>query len=968
MIPKVEISVNNGNKVLMQPCCNAMYESKINLNHGINRYSVYFDGILITSNEIFCFDAIKEKFAYVRYFPFGNCYKLNNNTKKIEVIDSINNKDLFAISATLVGEFNNFSKEYLNEQINDWDINSNFARLEYMGAGIFAKEFKLKKTLLHPYVLNYKIVINNSWDNAIGLSNGANITKELKPGTTSFEICIDTLNNKITDTISHFKNCIKTEEFIKPINLNSNICLNLKENNVLNETLKFNKISDKLYSSYVNIPKGDYEYHCTIDDTFIDEKNLTGKLNLAEDKDAIFIFDISQPEIINSIDNPELICAKLEHNLPKSSQELDSLAYNGDDLGVNYTKEKTKFKVWAPKASEVKVCLYNKGTDNEENSKELKEINMQLKPKGVWFAQVNEDLKDLYYTYKITVGENTFETIDIYAKAAGVNGKRGMIFDFNETNPKGWENDKKVRCQKPTDAIIWETSVRDFSSAISSGVSEKNRGKYLAFTEKSTTLNNNGKDKTCISYLKELGITHVHILPSFDFATIDETSCSEAYNWGYDPLNYNLPEGSYSSNPFDGKVRIKEFKQMVQALHQENIGIIMDVVYNHTYFTQSSAFNLTVPNYYYRFFKNDFANASGCGNETASERAMFRKYMIDSITYWAKEYHIDGFRFDLMGIHDIQTMNEIRKELNKLENGEEILIYGEPWSALPTSQDIGTNVCTKNNMQLLNEKIGAFNDNIRDAVVGKINHSVESLGFVEGFGNNSDLKAAILGQNISLGQDRLKFWAKASSQVINYVSCHDNYTLYDKLVAATKGGQNFELRYNDIVRMNKLSAAIILTSQGIPFWQSAEEIARTKHGISNSYNSPVNINEIDWNRLIEYKDLLDYYKGLIKIRKKYSAFRSDDLNLLDIKFSEISTPNLVAYTIKEKSKDSPILAVAFNGNKFPCEVTFYANNFNLPNKWSIIADENSASDTTLREFQGNSYVLPGQSAVILVKD
>ena len=402
---------------------------------------------------------------------------------------------------------------------------------------------------------------------------------------------------------------------------------------------------------------------------------------------------------------------------------LDSQKYTGDDLGANYTKEATTFKVWAPTASDVKLKRYKTGSDSEAGAGLIETKNMTKGTQGIWSVTVSGDLANTYYTYVVTANGATHETVDIYARTTGVNGMRGMVIDLDSTDPVGWESDKRVNCDNQTDAVIWEAHVRDFSSSSDSGM--KNKGKYLAFTETGTTVNSDGVHPTGIDYLADLGVTHVHLLPVYDYASVDETKLdTDQFNWGYDPMNYNTPEGSYSTDPYNGSVRVKEFKQMVQALHKKNIGVVMDVVYNHTYAGGSNKndwFDFTVPGYYYRQDSTGkYSNASGCGNETASDRAMYQKYMIDSLKYWATEYHLDGFRFDLMGIHDVDTMNKIRQELDKID--PDILIYGEPWTAAATPCPKATAV--QSNMKLVSEEIAAFNDKVRDAMV----YAVEAGG------------------------------------------------------------------------------------------------------------------------------------------------------------------------------------------------------------------------------------------------
>ena len=550
---------------------------------------------------------------------------------------------------------------------------------------------------------------------------------------------------------------------------------------------------------------------------------------------------------------------------------LDKSAYSGNDLGASYSKKATTFKVWSPNAASVRVNIFEHGSDNEGDAGSIMSRAMSLdKTTGVWSVTINGDLLNKYYTYSVTHGKTTKETADVYAKACGVNGQRSMVVDLSTTNPDGWENDKHVLVQNQTDASVWEISVADFSSSESSGVSEANRGKYLAFTEEGTTVNGvQGASSTCVDYLKKLGVKYVQIMPFYDFGSVDESkNIMDQYNWGYDPVNYNCPEGSYSSNPKKGEVRIKECKQMIQALHNAGIGVIMDVVYNHTY-TSASWFQRTVPNYYYRM-NNDgtFSNGSGCSNDTASEHLMFRKYMIDSVTYWASEYHIDGFRFDLMGLHDVTTMNSIRTALDNLYadgSGSQILMYGEAWD-MATNCDEGTVLASQKNLKQMSDRIGAFDDTIRDAIKGSTGGT--DGAFVQDGSRRANLKTGIAGQS-----DTTTGWANVPSQCVTYASCHDNLCLYDKLVGSVYDADGkYRRRYEDLVAMNKLSAAIVITSQGIPFSLGGEEFCRSKDGDENSYASSRKENMLDWENVDLYSDVIEYYRGLYKIRDAFAAF------------------------------------------------------------------------------------------------
>lgn len=638
---------------------------------------------------------------------------------------------------------------------------------------------------------------------------------------------------------------------------------------------------------------------------------------------------------------------------------LDKSAYSGNDLGASYSKKATTFKVWSPNAASVRVNIFEHGSDNEGDAGSIMSRAMSLdKTTGVWSVTINGDLLNKYYTYSVTHGKTTKETADVYAKACGVNGQRSMVVDLSTTNPDGWENDKHVLVQNQTDASVWEISVADFSSSESSGVSEANRGKYLAFTEEGTTVNGvQGASSTCVDYLKKLGVKYVQIMPFYDFGSVDESkNIMDQYNWGYDPVNYNCPEGSYSTNPKKGEVRIKECKQMIQALHNAGIGVIMDVVYNHTY-TSDSWLQRTVPNYYYRM-NNDgtFSNGSGCSNDTASEHLMFRKYMIDSVTYWASEYHIDGFRFDLMGLHDVTTMNSIRTALDNLYadgSGSQILMYGEAWD-MATNCDEGTVLASQKNLKQLSDRIGAFDDTIRDAIKGSTGGT--DGAFVQEGSHRANLKTGIAGQS-----DTTTGWANVPSQCVTYASCHDNLCLYDKLVGSVYGADGkYRKRYEDLVAMNKLSAAIVITSQGIPFSLGGEEFCRSKDGDENSYASSRKENMLDWENVDLYSDVIEYYRGLYKIRDAFAAF-SDSTAATANSLTYLSdVPKGVAgYTINntESGKWSQ-MCVIFNGSDS-------AQNVTAKGDWVVLADNKTAGLRNIKNVT-NSVKVEAHSAVIMV--
>ena len=639
--------------------------------------------------------------------------------------------------------------------------------------------------------------------------------------------------------------------------------------------------------------------------------------------------------------------------------QLDKWAYNGNDLGANYTPNSTTFKVWAPTADEVTLDLYDKGSE-AEGSKSIKTKDMTLDEKtGVWSASISGDLSGKYYTYSVTYGDETKVTGDVYAKGCGVNGLRSMVVNPAAVNPLNWENDNHVYVAQQTNASVWEISVADFSSSETSGVSEANRGKFLAFTESGTTIDGiQGGTPTCVDYLKKLGVKYVQIMPMYDFGSVDESKdIMKQYNWGYDPVNYNCPEGSYSTNPYDGNTRIKECKQMIQALHNAGIGVVMDVVYNHT-FSTDSWFQYTVPNYYYRVNPDgSFSNGSGCSNDTASEHLMFRKYMVDSVTYWAKEYHIDGFRFDLMGLHDVTTMNAIREALDKLYedgSGQKILMYGEAWN-MDTFAAPNTVMANQNNLKQLNARIGAFDDTLRDGIKGSTFGG--GVGFVQNGSSRSSIKTGFLGQS-----DSSTGWASAPTQCVSYASCHDNLALYDKLVDSVYNNGKYRDRDENLVAMNKLSAAIVMTSQGIPFFLGGEEFARSKDGDENSYASSREENMLDWKSIEKYSDLIEYYRGLLRIRENFAALSDcTAMTANNIESLENMPSGVCAYKIHNtESGKWKLMTVIFNGGSD-------AQNISLEDEWVQIANEETAGLRDLGTVSGNISVKPHSAAILIDK-
>lgn len=605
-------------------------------------------------------------------------------------------------------------------------------------------------------------------------------------------------------------------------------------------------------------------------------------------------------------------------------------------LGADYKSSNTTFRVWAPSAGSVEVCLFSDGEKGDCYDK----ILMEKKANDIWEATVEGDLNKVYYTYKVDNQGNVVETHDPYAKAAGVNGLRSMVIDLEATNPEGFDADKGPEVKSRTDLIVTEISVLDTTSDVSCHA--KYPGKYLGLTEKGL-VNDSGK-ATGLDHLKELGITHVQIMPSYDFGSIDEASDKPQYNWGYDPFNYNVPEGSFSTDPYHGEVRIKEFKQMVKAFHDEGIGVIMDVVYNHTYNIEDSCFQKTAPDCYFRKDGDRYSNASACGNEVASEQPMVRKYIIDSLCYWASEYHIDGFRFDLMGVLDIETMNQAYEAVKKIR--PDIVMYGEGWtgdeSTLPESVR-----AMKKNVGLM-PGVGVFSDDIRDAIKGHV-FDLDVPGFVDGGkGFEEDIKFCVKGSVSAKPGD-----------VVNYVSCHDNLTLWDKLLTCCP-----EATEDELLAMNRLSAAIVFTSQGIPFFLQGEEYGRTKpykgQLSENSYNLPIEVNSVKYDMLDKHADLVEYYKGIIAIRKKFKALRLEEKDRVDdcISFLEVKQENVVAFTVEAHSEK---MLIVYNANKS-------ANTLELPEgQWKVVACGDKAGTEVIKTIK-NQTELEEMSCLIAYLD
>ena len=587
---------------------------------------------------------------------------------------------------------------------------------------------------------------------------------------------------------------------------------------------------------------------------------------------------------------------------------------------------------------------------------------MKRAERGTWRVSVPEKLYGKFYTFAVTVdGKRLAETPGVWAKATGTNGIRAAIIDLDSTDPEGWSNDRGPKLANITDAVIYEMHHRDFSIDPSSGIVHK--GKFLALTEPGTSSPLGAK--TGIEHLKELGITHVHILPSYDYNSVDEANLqANGYNWGYDPFNYNTPEGSYSTDPANPKARIFEMKQMVKALHDAGIGVVMDVVYNHTANNDDSNFSLTAPGYYYRHRADgSYSDASGCGNETASERQQMRNFIVNSVKYWADEYHIDGFRFDLMAIHDIETMNEVVAELKKINPS--IFVYGEGWTAGDSPLPVERRAL-KENVDKMNG-IAVFSDDLRDAVKGHYSNAADR-GFATGKpGNEETVKIGIVAStahpqvDYSKGNNSKFAYAGAPTEIINYVSCHDDLTLTDKLAKSMPGSSEAERQ-----RAARLAQTIVFTSQGTPFMFAGEEVFRDKKGVHNSYKSPDSINAIDWTLKTKNADQLAYYKGLISLRKAHPAFRMTTADEIarNIVFDKVSAPNVISYSIRNNANGDAWreIKLVFNGSD-------EAYTTKIPKgKWIIVARDGNINPDGMSTFEGGKISVEPTSALILARE
>ena len=624
---------------------------------------------------------------------------------------------------------------------------------------------------------------------------------------------------------------------------------------------------------------------------------------------------------------------------------LKNFVYDGNDLGVECNEDKTTFRLWSPEAEGVILNLYHAGN----GEKAYRQIPMEAREKGVWSWETDEELHGVYYDYLITRDGEKVLTADPYAKACGVNGLRSMAVNLKKTDPEGWEKDQSP--EEGEERIVYELHVKEFSWDKSGGFPEEYRGKYKAFTCKHTTLNNDGIHPTGLDYLKELGVTHIQIMPMYDYGSVDEDGDDTEFNWGYDPVNYNVPEGSYATDAKHGEVRIKEMKEMIQSIHEAGFGVIMDVVYNHTY-SLDSWLQKTLPWYFYRVFPDGtISNGSACGNDVASERAMCGKYILDSVLYWAKEYHIDGFRFDLMGLLDVDLMNRIRKELDLQYGKGKKIIYGEPWAATKTAVEGRKKLAKKNNIGLLDENVGAFCDSTRDGIKGSA-LKPKKAGFINGAQKKEDeMLASVMAWCANPYQARGWKNVKAPSQIVTYVSAHDNHTLWDKLKETVPE--------EECMRLNKMAAAVYMTCQGTLFFLSGEEFARTKDGLDNTFNASISLNCLKWEQAWQNHELVHYYQGLIALRKKISGLcdKSEDS---DKKITDIwKEKQIVGFTV---NNDEGCLwsqvKVIYNASKkaFLCD---------LDGNWELLCDGNDSWCFEKEIHVDGQVEVSAQSVVIL---
>lgn len=798
--------------------------------------------------------------------------------------------------------------------IGDWDPSSSKTQMDYQGDGLYSFTGTLPAGKYE-----YKVAIGGGWDENYGeggVSGGNNIELTLsKEREVTFTYNDNT--HVITDS-TQLEPAIKkaTIDNFNEITITTNVPFDIATQTIAINDVTITKVS----------PFG------------TTDGNVTNKVKVTTEQDL----DLSSTYTVKMENYGE---EKTEVGKVFSSKKFDELFYyGGNDLGNVYTSAETKFRLWAPTASEAKLITYQKWDDQTGT-----EIIMKKGEKGTWTAALKGDQKGLFYTYKVKIGGVWSEAaVDPYVRATSVNGDKGAVVDLNKTDPKGWKGDIKPKLNNPEDSIIYELDVRDLSIQSQSGI--KNKGKYLGLAEKGTR----GPEgvKTGLDHIKDLGVTHVQLLPIADFEYVDETKLSKPqYNWGYATENFNVPEGSYSTNPYEPTIRITELKQMIQALHDNGLRVVMDVVYNHTYNAAASGFQKLVPGYYYRYNEDgSLADGTGVGNDTASDRKMMRKFMVDSVKYWAEEYNLDGFRFDLMGIHDVETMNAIRKAVN--ETDPSIILHGEGWDLnTPLAPELKAD--QKNAYKM--PGIAHFNDNIRDGLKGSAFEEKDN-GFINGMQNFEDR----IKKGIMAGVDYDKTIATYTDpeQVLSYVEAHDNHTLWDKL-ELTNPNDSEEVRK----KMHELASSIILTSQGIPFLHAGQEFMRTKYGDHNSYQSPDSINQLDWTRRAAFDKEVNYTKGLIELRNSHPAFRMTTAEQIRKNLTFINAPkNVVAFTLDGRAAGDKAkqLVVAHNANRESVEITLPSNG-----PWNVLVDGERAGNKVLYVVKDNKITVPALSSFVL---
>ena len=708
---------------------------------------------------------------------------------------------------------------------------------------------------------------------------------------------------------------------------------------------KFVKIEindmDKFENIGIIVRKGEWAAKDVSADRFINKFNSDGTAEVwLRQADPIIYYTKPTGEVPVS-------AASEASKLYDSPEFVQKYTYSGDDLGNTYNNNETRFRVWAPTATAVNLVTYKNQNDSETLGVETpmsKDIN------GTWITTLTGDKSGLIYMYRVNVGGVTNEAIDPYVRAVTLNGARGVVLDLSKTNPANWKRTKPTFSGRATDAVIYELHVRDLSMDASSGVSAKNKGKFLAFTE--TNTNYKGQ-KTGVAAIKELGVTHVELLPIFDFASVNESKPS--FNWGYDPMNYNVPEGSYSSNPANPTARIIELKQAIQSMHNQNLRVNMDVVYNHVYNASSFSEELIVPGYFFRTDESgNLTNGSGCGNDVATERPMVRKFIVDSVKYWASEYNLDGFRFDLMGLMDIDTINEITAELAKIDST--IIVIGEGWNmgTLPEEQR-----ANQINISKLNN-VAHFNDQIRDGLKGSVFNSTDNGWATGKLSASGDVFAGIVGNTDYSSSFFPKWMTTAPTQSVNYVESHDNMTLADKISSSVRAATP-----DRVAQLSRFASSIAFLAQGVPFLQAGQEFLRSKNGNDNSYNADDATNSLKWSTKLKNTITTKYYQGLFTLRTAHPAFRMTDTEQVksNLKFLNVAK-NVIAYSLNGKAvKDSAsTILVIHNGNSGPTTV-------NLPNtkKWSVLVKGNIAGNKAIEVVTGNKINIAGQTTMVLIQ-